>query len=70
MTQYSENVDKQRQLLDKESLDKKIKAIEIRPGRIQTWYYSGRVVTEFPRDKRKNTITDYRGLDNYSHLIK
>ncbi len=62
MTQHNEQVEKQREVLKTEALDNQIKAIEVRPGRIQTWYQSGRVVTEHPRDKRKNTTTDYRGI--------
>ena len=64
MTQHSDKVEKQRELLKIEALDKKIISIDIRPGRIQTWYQSGRVVTEYPRDKRKKTTTDYRGLND------
>ena len=64
MTQHSDKVEQQRELLKTEALDKKIKAIDIRPGRIQTWYQSGRVVTEYPRDKRRKTTTDYRGLND------
>jgi hypothetical protein len=64
MTQHSDKVEQQRELLKTEALDKKIISIDIRPGRIQTWYQSGRVVTEYPRDKRKKTTTDYRGLND------
>lgn len=64
MTQHSDKVDQQRELLKTEALDKKIISIDIRPGRIQTWYQSGRVVTEYPRDKRRKTTTDYRGLND------
>jgi hypothetical protein len=64
MTQHSDKVEQQRELLKIEALDKKIISIDIRPGRIQTWYQSGRVVTEYPRDKRKKTTTDYRGLND------
>jgi len=64
MTQHSDKVEQQREILKTEALDKQIKAIDIRPGRIQTWYQSGRVVTEYPRDKRKKTTTDYRGLND------
>ena len=63
MTQHNEQVEQQREVLKTEALDNQIKAIEVRPGRIQTWYQSGRVVTEYPRDKRKNTTTDYRGIN-------
>jgi hypothetical protein len=64
MTQHSDKVEQQRDLLKTEALDKKIISIDIRPGRIQTWYQSGRVVTEYPRDKRRKTTTDYRGLND------
>lgn len=64
MTQHSDKVEQQREVLKTEALDKKIRAIDIRPGRIQTWYQSGRVVTEYPRDKRRKTTTDYRGLND------
>jgi hypothetical protein len=64
MTQHSDKVEQQREILKTEALDKKIISIDIRPGRIQTWYQSGRVVTEYPRDKRKKTTTDYRGLND------
>lgn len=64
MTQHSDKVEQQRELLKTEALDKKIRAIDIRPGRIQTWYQSGRVVTEYPRDKRRKTTTDFRGLND------
>lgn len=62
MTQHNEQVEQQREVLKAEALDNQVKAIEVRPGRIQTWYQSGRVVTEYPRDKRKKTTTDYRGI--------
>jgi len=64
MTQHSDKVEQQREILKTEALDKQIKAIDIRPGRIQTWYQSGRVVTEYPRDKRKKKTTEYRGLND------
>jgi len=64
MTQHTDKVEQQREILKAEALDKQIKAIDIRPGRIQTWYQSGRVVTEYPRDKRRKTTTDYRGLND------
>ena len=64
MTQHSDKVEQQREILKTEALDKKIISIDIRPGRIQTWYESGRVVTEYPRDKRRKTTTDYRGLND------
>ena len=62
MTQYTDRVKEQQQKLTEENLDNQIISLDIRPGRIQTWYQSGRVVTEYPRDKRKKTTTDYRGL--------
>lgn len=64
MTQHTDKVEQQRELLKTEALDKKIISIDIRPGRIQTWYQSGRVVTEYPRDKRKKKTTEYRGLND------
>ena len=64
MTQHTDKVEKQRELLKVEALDKEIKAIDIRPGSIQTWYQSGRVVTEYPRDKRKKKTTEYRGFND------
>ena len=64
MTQHIDKVEKQRELLKVEALDKEIKAIDICPGRIQTWYHSGRVVTDYPRDKRKKKTTEYRGLND------
>ena len=64
MTQHTDKVEKQRELLKVEALDKKIISIDIRPGRIQTWYQSGRVVTDYPRDKRKKKTTEYRGLND------
>ena len=64
MTQHSDKVEQQRELLKTEALDKKIISIDIRPGRIQTWYQSGRVVTEYPRDKRRKKTTEYRGLND------
>ena len=64
MTQHSDKVEQQRELLKTEALDKKIISIDIRPGRIQTRYQSGRVVTEYPRDKRKKKTTEYRGFND------
>ena len=64
MTQHSDKVEQQRELLKTEALDKKIISIDIRPGRIQTWYQSGRVVTDYPRDKRKKKTTEYRGFND------
>jgi len=62
MTQYDEKVAKRKEELKQEELAKKVHAIEIRSGRIQTWYKDGRVVSEFPRDKRKKTIVEYRNV--------
>jgi hypothetical protein len=62
MTQYTDRIKKQEQKLTEEKLDQQVTAIDIRFGRIQTRYASGKVVTEYPRDKRKKTTTDYRGL--------
>ena len=55
MTQHSDKVEKQRQRLDKEKLDGQITMLDIRKGRIETRFASGRVVIEYPRDKRKKT---------------
>ena len=55
MTQHSDKVEEQRQRLDKEQLDGQITMLDIRPGRIETRFASGRVVIEYPRDKRKKT---------------
>ena len=63
MTEHTDKVKQQAEKLNQERQDKQIKAIEIRQGRIQTWYQSGDVVTEYPRDKRKSTTTDYRGIE-------
>ena len=60
MTQHSDKVEEQRQRLDKEKLDGQITMIDIRKGRIQTRFASGRVVTEYPRDKRKKTKIEQR----------
>ena len=62
MTQHTETVKAQAHKLEQERQDNLIKTIEVRPGRIQTWYQSGDVVTEYPRDKRKKTTTDNRGI--------
>lgn len=53
--QYADKVEEQRQRLDKEQLDGQITMLDIRPGRIETRFASGRVVIEYPRDKRKKT---------------
>ncbi len=55
MTQHKDKVEEQRQRLDKEKLDGEITMIDIRAGRIETRFASGRVVIEYPRDKRKKT---------------
>jgi len=55
MTQHSDKVEEQRQRLDKEKLDGQITMLDIRKGRIETRFASGRVVTEYPRDKRRKT---------------
>ena len=60
MTEHTDKVELQKEKILKESLDQQVTAIDIRFGRIQTRYASGKVVTEYPRDKRKNTITEYR----------
>mgnify|MGYP003646586934 CR=1 FL=1 len=60
MTQHSDKVEEQRQRLDKEKLDGQITMIDIRKGRIQTRFASGRVVTEYPRDKRRKTKVEQR----------
>ena len=53
--QYADKVEEQRQRLDKEKLDGEITMLDIRPGRIETRFASGRVVIEYPRDKSKKT---------------
>jgi hypothetical protein len=58
--QYADKVEEQRQRLDKEQLDGQITQIDIRKGRIQTRFASGRVVTEYPRDKRRKTKIEQR----------
>jgi hypothetical protein len=62
MTEHTDKVELQKEkiLNLKESLDQQVTAIDIRFGRIQTRYASGKVMTEYPRDKRKKTITEYR----------
>jgi len=52
--QYADKVEEQRQRLDKEKLDGEITMLDIRKGRIETRFASGRVVIEYPRDKRKD----------------
>jgi len=63
MTEYSEAVEKQREVLKKEAEDNKVKSIDIRikDGRwteSTTDYASGKRVIEF-NDKRKNNIEEY-----------
>jgi hypothetical protein len=65
MTEYSEAVEKQREVLKKEAEDNKVKSIDIRikDGRwteSTTDYASGKRVIEF-NDKRKNNIEEYHG---------
>jgi len=65
MTEYSEAVEKQREVLKKEAEDNKIKSIDIRikEGRwteSTTDYASGKRVIEF-NDKRKNNIEEHHG---------
>lgn len=60
MTQHIDKVEEQRQRLDKEKLDGEITMIDIRAGRIETRFASGRVVIEYPRDKRKKTKVEQR----------
>ena len=63
MTEHTDKVNDQAEKLNKERQDKQIRAIEIRPGRIQTWYESGKVVSKYQRDKRRKTTIDYRGIE-------
>ena len=58
--QYADKVEEQRQRLDKEKLDGQITMLDIRKGRIETRFASGRVVIEYPRDKRKKTKVEQR----------
>jgi hypothetical protein len=65
MTEYSEAVEKQREVLKKEAEDNKVKSIDIRikDGRwteSTTDYASGKRVIEF-NDKRKNNIEEHHG---------
>jgi hypothetical protein len=65
MTEYSEAVEKQREVLKKEAEDNKVKSIDIRikEGRwteSTTDYASGKRVIEF-NDKRKNNIEEHHG---------
>ena len=62
MTEYSDKVEEQKIRLDKEQLDGQVTMIDIRKGRIQTRFASGRVVTEYPRDKRKKTKIEFRNF--------
>lgn len=59
--QYADKVEEQRQRLDKEKLDGQITMLDIRKGRIETRFASGRVVIEYPRDKRKKTKVENIG---------
>jgi len=63
MTQHTEIVEKQKEILANEQLDKSIKFIEVKfdEGKWTTHttgYDSGRVVTQF-NDKRKKEIVEY-----------
>ena len=49
MTEHNNKIEQQRERLKTEALDNQVTALEIRAGRLQTWYESGRVVTEYPR---------------------
>jgi S-adenosylmethionine hydrolase len=49
MTEHTDKVELQKEKILKESLDQQVTAIDIRFGRIQTRYASGKVVTEYPR---------------------
>ena len=60
--QYSDKVEEQRQRLDQEKLDGQITMLDIRKGRIETRFASGRVVIEYPRDKRKKTKVENIGV--------
>ena len=62
MTQHSDKVEEQRQRLDQEQLDGQITMLDIRAGRIETRFASGRVVVEYPRDKRKKTKVENIGV--------
>ena len=59
--QYADKVEEQRQRLDQEQLDGQITMMDIRAGRIETRFASGRVVIEYPRDKRKKTKVENIG---------
>jgi len=65
--QYADKVEEQRQRLDQEQLDGQITMLDIRAGRIETRFASGRVVIEYPRDKRKKTKVFY-DWDNRLHI--
>jgi hypothetical protein len=49
MTEHTDKVELQKEKILKESLDQQVTAIDIRFGRIQTRYASGKVVTEYPK---------------------
>jgi hypothetical protein len=72
MTEHTDKVELQKEKILKESLDQQVTAIDIRFGRIQTRYASGKVVTEYPRDKRKNTTnripSDSNDRDTWTYL--
>tara|TARA_R110000796_G_scaffold72038_3_gene163290 strand:- start:1984 stop:2175 length:192 start_codon:yes stop_codon:yes gene_type:complete len=63
MTEHNDKVEEQRKRLDKEGLDGQVTAIEVRDGRVQTRFASGRVVNEYPSDKRKKTKTEYQVIE-------
>lgn len=60
--EHIEKLAKRKEEIKSEELAKQVHLIEVRPGRIQTWYKDGRVVTEYPRDKRRKTTVDYRRI--------
>jgi hypothetical protein len=41
MTEHNKKIEQQRERLKTEALDNQVTALEIRAGRIQTWYESG-----------------------------
>ena len=57
MTQYDEKVAKRKEELKQEELAKKVHAIEIRSGRIQTWYKDCLLYTSpSPRDRTRSRM--------------
>jgi S-adenosylmethionine hydrolase len=68
MTEHTDKVELQKEKILKESLDQQVTAIDIRFGRIQTRYASGKVVTEYPRDKRKKTTRSIHAEDKHDLL--